>query len=192
MEKCNASEATGAAVVRGSAYTEQATATGFYTATCYDANGNEKWSDSIENLVVNQGKNYLLDQGFATAPTTNNVRMSLKLSAGVPVVGDTYASHASWTEVTSSTIATRSTPAFSAAASGSKTTSTATVFNIIGSSVTVNGCMLVMVPTTLGNLNVTSDTATSNAILYSAGDFSGGAKTVSAGDVLNVTYTASL
>ena len=37
---------------------------GVYVATCYDANGNEKWSDTIENLTTNVGRKNLMDSYF--------------------------------------------------------------------------------------------------------------------------------
>ena len=38
---------------------------GVYVATCYDANGVEKWSDVIENLTTNVGRKSLMDSYFA-------------------------------------------------------------------------------------------------------------------------------
>ena len=32
---------------------------------CRDANGVEKWRDTIDNIVVNAGLNYLLDAGLS-------------------------------------------------------------------------------------------------------------------------------
>lgn len=187
MEKLNAADDMNVAVVRGSGgFSEKTEAHGTYTVTCIGADGQVKWTDVIENTVMTLGKNYLLDQGFA-ASSTNVLRMGLK-GAGAEAVGNTYASHSPWAEITTYT-GSRATPTFSAASSGSKTTSSVAVFNINGTA-TVAGCFMVMAPTatTLGTIG---DTSATGAVLYSAGDFSS-AKSVTSGDTLNVTYTASL
>lgn len=190
MEKCNANEMTGGFVVRGlpGPHAEVANATGVYTATLIGADGQVKWTDTFNNDVTTTGKNYLLNQGFA-ASSTNVMRIGLKGTGTVNAATDTYTTHAGWAEITVYT-GSRATPTFSTASAGSKTTSTAAVFNINGSA-TVAGCFLAMAPTatTLGTIG---DTAATGAVLYSAGNFTGGDKIVSNGDTLNVTYTASL
>jgi hypothetical protein len=191
MEKCNAAEATGVSVVRGSGtFTEQARATGVYTATLVGTDGQVKWTETFDNLVTTQGKNFLLDTAFAGS--ANNVRMSLITSATTPLVTDTYATPTGGTTEAGSGVigTTRPTPSFSAASAGSKATSSAVSFSIVGSA-TISGCMLVMAAT-LGTLATVGNTATSGGVLYSAGTFSGGSKAVTNGDTLNVTYTASL
>jgi hypothetical protein len=50
--------------------------------------------------------------------------------------------------------------------------------------------MLVMAPTAT-TLGTAGDTAATGAVLYSAGDFAA-SKSVTSGDTLNVSYTASL
>ena len=40
---------------------------GTYVATCYDANGVEKWSDTIHNLTTNVGRKNLMDSYFANS-----------------------------------------------------------------------------------------------------------------------------
>ena len=93
---------------------------------------------------------------------------------------DTMGSHAGWSEFTSYSEATRPAPTWSAASSGSKAT-TATSFSINGSG-TVAGAFM----TTGSAKSGTTGT------LYSAGNFTGGSRTVASGDTLNVTYTATL
>jgi hypothetical protein len=187
MERCDATESIGVSVTRGvTGFNEEANATGWYTAQCFGADGQLKWEEEFQNLVVTQGKNYLLDQGFA-ASSTNVLRMGLKL-VGTALAADTYASHSSWAESTVYS-GSRATPAFSAASAGSKTTSSVAVFNINGTA-TITGCFLVMAPTTT-TLGTIGDTSATGAVLYSAGDFSA-SKSVTSGDTLNVTYTAAL
>jgi hypothetical protein len=187
MEKCNALELVDASVVRGSgSFIETANAEGVYTVTCIGADGNIKWSEDIQNTVVTQGKNYLLTL-MTSASSTNVLRMGLK-GTGSAASTDTYTSHAGWSEVTAYT-GSRGTPAWSASSGGSISTSSAVSFSINGTA-TVAGCMLVMAPTAT-TLGTAGDTAATGAVLYSAGDFAA-SKSVTSGDTLNVSYTASL
>lgn len=191
MEKCSAIESTGASLVRGSgSFSENAEAHGIYSVQCIGSNGKVKWTETFDNIVVNQGKNYILDQGFGTSPAGNIVRMGLISSATTPVIGDLYATHAGTTEI-SCYGATRPTPTFNSSSGGSKATTSAVTFNIT-STATVAGCMIVMGPTASATtLSTVSDTSATGGVLYSAGNF-GAAKSVTSGDTLNVSYTASL
>jgi hypothetical protein len=112
------------------------------------------------------------------------------ITSGTPVVGDTYASHAGFTELGSGIIAARGTPSFSASSAGVKSTSSAVSASVIGTG-TVTGVAINLVVGAVGNLGVVADTATSGGILYSAGLF-GSSKSVSSGDTLNVTYSTTL
>lgn len=158
---------------------------GKFTVTCHDKDGNLKWEDTIENLVTTVGKNDALDKYLAGSAYTGTARMGLK-GAGTAVVGDTQASHGAWLEQGLANAPTytgnRPTPSWSAASGGSKVVSAAVSFSITSSG-TVAGCFINM------NGSATKDDTT--GILYSAGDFTGGSKTVANGDVVNVTYTAS-
>lgn len=187
MEKCISSVASDAAIIFGSgAHNESISASGVYTATCIDENGHIKWEEDFHNVVCIQGKNYLLDQSFASS-STNVIRVGLKGTGVEPNTG-TYTTHAAWAEITTYS-GSRGTPAFSAASAGSKSTSSAVSFAINGTA-TVAGCFVVMASTatTLGTIG---DVAATGAVLYSAGDFAS-SKGVSSGDTLNVSYTASL
>jgi hypothetical protein len=77
--------------------------------------------------------------------------------------------------------ATRPTPSWNAA-SGTARSTTATAFNINGTGGTIAGAFLTSNSTKSGT----------TGILYSAGNFTGGDKTVASGDTLNVTYTANI
>jgi hypothetical protein len=94
--------------------------------------------------------------------------------------GDTLASHSGWTESTAYSGGNRITVAWNAASAGSKS-STATTFNI-NASATIAGALL----------TVTQSNSVNTGVLYSAGSFTGGNRTVSSGDSLLVTYTASV
>jgi hypothetical protein len=169
------------AVAGNFAMSEGVEAQGFYTVECIGPDGKPKWSDTIKNVVTTVGKNDLLDKYLAGSAYTAAFYLGLISSVsytGVPVVGDTMASHSTWTESAVYSNATRPAPTFNAASAGSKAT-TATAFNINASD-TIKGCFLTTVSTKSGT----------TGILYSAGLFTGGDKVVANGDTLNVTYTA--
>jgi hypothetical protein len=98
---------------------------GYYTAVCYDSEGNVKWTEPIINLVTTVGKNFTLDTTLGNT-AGGAVVMGLK-GTGTAVVADTQASHATWLEVGLANAPTytgnRPTPSFSAASAGSKATS---------------------------------------------------------------------
>lgn len=181
-EKINAVDQSGAVVERNSDLSEQLSITGSYTVTCYDAAGNLKWADTIKNLVVTVGKNDLLDKYFQGSSYTAAWYLGLVDGATSPTyaAGNTMSSHSGWTENTDYAASTRPAPSWSAASSGSKAT-TATSFSI-NNTATIAGAFMTTDNTKGGT----------SGILYSAGNFTGGDRSVASGDTLNVTYTASV
>jgi len=157
---------------------------GYYTAVCYDANGNVKWEEDIHNVVTTVGKNATLD-GILGNSAQGAVVMGLK-GTGTAVAADTMSSHATWLEVGLANAPTysgnRPAPTFSAASAGSKTTSSAVSFSMTGTG-TVAGCFI--------NIGGSATKDTTTGILFSAGDFSS-SKSVVNGDTIAVTYTATL
>ena len=165
---------------------------GVYVATCYDANGTEKWSDTIENLTTNVGRANLMDSYFGNTGG-GAIVMGLGGANGsatfTPAYADTQASHAGWFEVGGANAptysGTRKTPSFSAATTANPSvlaTSAAVVFSMTSSG-TVYGAFI----------NVGGSTAIDNTTgtLFSIGAFTAGSKTVTSGDTINVTYTLS-
>ena len=165
---------------------------GVYVATCYDANGVEKWSDTIENLTTNVGRKNLMDSYFGNTGG-GAIVMGLGGANGAstftPAYADTQASHAGWFEVGGANAptysGTRKTPSFSAATTANPSvlaTSAAVVFSMTSSG-TVYGAFI----------NVGGSTAIDNTTgtLFSIGAFTAGSKTVTSGDTINVTYTLS-
>jgi len=183
-EKVNMADKYDATVARNGAHNEATSISGYYTVECHDANGNLKWKDDIHNLVTTVGKNKTMDTVLGNT-AGGAVVMGLK-GTGTAAVGDTQASHAGWDEVGGTNAPTytgnRPTPSFSAASSGSKQTSSAVTFSMSGSG-TVAGCFI-----NIGGSATKDDTT---GTLFSAGDFSAGSKSVSSGDTLSVTYTAT-
>lgn len=182
MEKINAETLASSGIGRSADSTEQAFATGTYTVTCVGEDGQVKWEDTIKNLVTTVGKNNLLDNYFNTASFTPAWYLGLVDGASTPSynVADTASSHSGWTESAAYSNSTRPAPSWNSATGGSKST-TATAFNINGTA-TIAGTFLISNSTKSGT----------TGILYSAGSFTGGNKSVSSGDTLNVTYTASV
>lgn len=155
---------------------------GFYTVDCVDAQGNLKWSDTIKNLVVTAGKDFMLTQTFTGAGYTAAWFLALVDGASSPTynAADTMASHVGWSEFATYSNATRPAPSFNAASAGAIAT-TPTSFSINGTG-TVAGAFLT-------TNNVVSGTT---GTLFSAGNFTGGSRSVASGDTLNVTYTLTL
>lgn len=190
-DQLNALAISGASVDKAGAMRESADAHGTYTVECYDKDGNLKWTDTAENVVTTVGKNLALDTFLAgSAYTVTGPFMGLiNGSASSAAATDTMTSHAAWLEVGGANAPTytapRKTVSWSAASGGVKATSAAASFAITSSG-TVGGCFLVY---GTGALSTIDNTA---GVLYSAGAFTGGSKSVANGDTLNVTYTASL
>jgi len=176
-----------ATVTRGAGQTELVGLIGTYTAECYDAQGNLKWSDTIKNLTTNVGRQNLLNSYFANTGG-GAIVMGLK-GTGTASYTDTQASHATWDEVGGTNLptysGTRQTPAFSSATNADPsvlTTSAPVVFSMTGSG-TVAGAFI--------NVGGSATIDNTTGILFSAGDFTAGSKTVTTGDTINVTYTLS-
>jgi hypothetical protein len=183
-EKVQMADSCDASVIRGASHSEATSISGYYVVECFGSDGQLKWKDDIHNLVTTVGKNLTMDTILGNA-AAGAVVMGLK-GAGTPDVADTQASHATWLEVGLANAPTysgnRKTPSFSAASGGSKTTSSAVVFSMTGSG-TVAGCFI-----NIGGSATIDDTT---GTLFSAGDFTAGSKTVTSGDTLNVSYTAT-
>lgn len=181
-EIAKATEVQSASLIAGAGAGETMSINGEYTVECFDAQGNLKWTEHIKNLVVTVGKNDMLNEYFTGSNYSAAWYLGLVDGASSPTynAGDTMGTHAGWSEFTSYSNATRPAPTWNAASSGSKATNP-TSFNINGSG-TVAGAFMT-------NSNTIGGTA---GTLYSAGDFSGGSRTVASGDTLNVSYTATL
>jgi hypothetical protein len=181
-EQINAVDANGVSISQNIGQDEGVQIKGFYNVECVGVDGVVKWTDTIKNLVVTVGKNDLLDKYFAGTTYTAAWYMGLVDGATTPTynAADTLASHTGWTENTGYAGSNRITVGWNAAASGSKS-STTTAFSINASG-TIAGALL----------TATQAKATTTGVLYSAGNFTGGSRTVASSDTLNVTYTASV
>jgi len=183
-EKVQMADSCDASVIRGASHSEATSISGYYVVECFGSDGQLKWKDDIHNLVTTVGKNLTMDTILGNS-AAGAVVMGLK-GVGTAAVGDTQASHVTWLEVGLANAPTysgnRKTPVFSAASGGSKTTSAAVVFSMTGSG-TVAGCFI--------NIGGSATIDNTTGTLFSAGDFTAGSKTVTSGDTLNVSYTAT-
>ena len=195
-EKANFGDTCSASLIKGAEFIENTGMEGRFVAKCYDKDGNLKWEDVIDNLVVAVGKQLMLDTLLTgTTYTTVGPFMGLLNGTTTFTAADTMSSHA-WTECGGTNApaysGNRPTPSFSSATSSgstpsnvtTKATSAAVSFTFTSSG-TVAGCFIVTGTGAVSTKDNTSGT------LYSAGTFTGGSKTVASTDQLNVTYSTT-
>jgi len=159
---------------------------GVFDVTCVKQDGTIRWQDNVVlNGITTQGMNHFLDVALhaATQKTTWYIALINNSPTPTLAVGDTYASHAGWSELTAYSQTNRVTWAVGAASSGSSTNATTSDFSMNATN-TVYGLALVSASTK-------GDTAASGAILFATAAFSGGNQGVSNGDTLKVTYTVT-
>lgn len=167
-------------IIRRALLNEEIDLRGHWEVECRDKDGNLKWRDSIDNIVVNAGLNHLLDVALSGA--TQVTSWFLGLTDGTPTVaaGDTMGSHAGWTEVTAYDEATRvawsdgGVSGQSVSNSGSPAT-----FTINANGTVIGGAFLASNSTKGGTTGT----------LYAAGAFGAGDKTLDDNDTLSVTAT---
>lgn len=171
---------------------------GHYHVVCRDKDGNIKWEEGFPNLVVQIGKQLLMDTLLRTSGTYTTVGPFLGLTKATW----TYAATDTMTtvvttnsgEFTNYTVggsAVRGTAVFAASTSSGSTPSnvttsaaTAITYTITGAGGTIYGCFLV---TGTGAVSTQSSTA---GTLYSVGSFAT-SRTVAAADTIAVTYSAT-
>ena len=198
-ELANFGDSASASVTRGAQHNETLGIQGWYDVKCFDSEGNLKWEDKAPNLVTAVGKQALFDYYFGATGTAGGTASGtnyLGLCGGTATytAADTMASH-TWTEVGLANAPTytgnRQSVNWTAASSTGSTPSNVTsktgaaLTFAMTSSGTVNGCFI----NSGASASATKDTTT--GVLYSAGNFTGGSKTVANGDSLAVTYTTT-
>lgn len=151
-----------------------------------------KWDQLAPNVVTTVGANLALDTilaGSSYSVTGPYMGLIGAVSyTGVPVIADTMASHATWTEAGATNAPTytgpRKTVAWSAAAAKSKSPSSAPVFAITGTG-TAKGVFL------LYGTGAVSTIDNTGGVLYSAGLFTGGDQGVVNTNTLTITYAGT-
>jgi hypothetical protein len=186
IETSKSSETVSGAVARKTGFVEGMSAGGVFTITCYSSDGQEKWVDIAQNLVVNTGlqdmnNKYFSGSGYTAAwyiGLVNNTSASTTFSGG-----DTLASHAGWDE-NSSYSGNRKAATFGAA-------TLADPSNINNASSTASFTMTANA--TISGAFLTNVATGTSGLLFSVSDFqTPGDRTVVSGDVLNVTYSFNL
>ena len=199
IEKTNLGDSAVASVGKSSTHDESFGIQGVYHAVCRDKDGNIKWEDDAPNLVMAVGKQALFDYYFGATGTGGGTAaganyMGLCGGTATYTAADTMASH-TWTEVGLANApaysGNRQSPTWSAATSSGTTPSNVTtkaasaVTFTFTSGGTVNGCFI------NGGASASATKDTTTGILYSAGNFTGGSKTVASTDTLSVTYSTT-
>jgi hypothetical protein len=191
MEFSSAKDQVSATLVTKPGLSDTVGAGGVYTVTCIGPDGVEKWSDTFHNLVMNGGLANMNGVYFASGAQSTTWYLGLVTGPGSGTTysaTDTLASHGStgaggWTENTDYTPSGRKAVTFGSATSANPSvisnSASPTSFSMNGTA-TIAGAFL---------CNVSTGTS---GVLFSAGDFTGGDKSVASGDTLNVTYTFSL
>lgn len=161
---------------------------GEFHFTCYDKDGNLKWSDVAKNLVVTAGLQDMNNKYFKGSGYTAAWYIGLVSDTDFSGynTADTLASHAGWTETTAYDGSNRATATFGTPTSASPSvisnSASQAQFSINGT-VTVKGAFL----------TTTQDKSTNTGLLFSVSSFqSPGDRSVVSGDTLNVTYQFTL
>lgn len=154
---------------------------GSFKVTCHALDGSIRWEVESPNLVVNQGKNDLLNQYFRGSAYNGLFYVGLKASPlGGITAADTMSSKG-WTEISSQySNATRPQYVVVAPTSQSVTNAAAPAVFTFTSSANISGCFI----TTSNTKGGTTGT------LFSVVDFAG-VRAVLNTDTLTATYTVS-
>lgn len=187
MDKMAISQQAGCSVSRNRRTEDQLTPRGRFVVEHW-RNGQKIGQYEFPNGITNEGKNKLLDVMFHAATAITTWYVSLIDNSGYTALaaGDTYASHAGWTEFTNYSQAARPQWTVGAASGQQATNASPDVFDIGGSG-TVKGLAIYgggSAPSTKG------DTA-GGGTLWATALFASGDVAVSLGDQLKVTYTVS-
>lgn len=188
-ETSKAQDVVSASLTANKGATERVGAGGVFTVTCVGADGVEKWSDTFHNLVVNQGLQDMNSKYFQGAGYTAGWYLGLVEGPGsgtTYAAGNTLASHSGWTELVPGTAYTGNRKAVTF---GTATTADPSVIDNSGSP---SSFAMLVNSTVVAGAFLCSVASGTSGVLFSAGDFTGGDKTVDSGDTLNVTYSFSL
>lgn len=152
-----------------------------FKVECYGPDGQLKWVDYIDNLVVNEGINDALDKYFRGSSYTAAHYIGITGGSPTFAAADTMSSHSGWTEVTAYSQSTRPQAVWGSVSSQQISNSGSPAQFSVTSSVTIGGAFI--------TTNSTKDGT--SGVLYGGGAFSGGNKALGNGDTLSVTVTAS-
>lgn len=153
-----------------------------YEVVCRDKDGNIKWTDNFENLVVDDGLDDSLDKHLKGSSYTAAWYMGLTDGTPSFAAADDMTTHAGWVEVTAYDEAVRQTVTFGTVSGQSVDNSASPcVFTIDTNNTTIGGAFIVNNSTKGGT----------SGILYGGGAFTAGDKTLDDNDTLTVTVTCT-
>jgi hypothetical protein len=147
---------------------------GFVIAELYGADGQLKWRDAGENLIVDQGIEFIMDTALSAGTQDSTYFIGLK-DTGTVAAGDTAASHAGWSEITA--IYTGNRPAWTEAGVSSK---------VITNSASPASFSITGTDDVYGAFLATDNTGTAGSLI-GAKDFAAAVSVIN-GDTLNITY----
>jgi hypothetical protein len=153
---------------------------GHWEIECRGPDGLLKWTDEIENIVVNEGLDHVLDVVLHAGTQITTWYVGITDASPTVIGGNTMSSHAGWTENVNYDEAAR--PTFVEGSVSSQSVSNSSnkaQFTINASAQTIGGAFLT------SNATKSGTTGT----LYAAGAFTGGNKSAGVGDVISVTAT---
>jgi hypothetical protein len=186
--KAKTADAVTGSVFKNDFHKEGARGGGVFHFTCYDKDGNVKWTDTAKNIVVNTGLQDMNTKYFKGVSYTAAWYIGLVNDSGFSAyaAGDTLASHAGWTETTDYSGGDRPQAVFGTATTADPSvidnSGNQATFNMTGT-VTVRGAFLTDIEDNTDNVG----------LLFSVADFeSPGNRSVVNGDTLNVKYEFSL
>jgi len=155
-----------------------------YVCEARNPQGELLWVDEFDNIVVTAGLNDSLDKHFKGSNYTAAWYVGLLSTTPTVDPTDTMASHAGWTEVVAYDEAVRQTLTLGAVAAGSvSNTAAKAVFTISTNGTDMGGAFV-----SNGSAKAT-DSGYNTGVLYGAGAFTAGNKSLDDGDTLTVTIT---
>ena len=173
------SDSSGAGLAANNAVMDDFNPCGVFKIVCRASDGSIRWEEESPNLVVNEGKNDLLNKYFR-ANTTTALFIGLKGTGTILATNTMATGSRAWSEITGYSNAVR--PTYTVVAPTAQQVTNAAspaVFNINATN-TVVGCFLSTDSTKNGT----------GGVLFSAVDFTA-SRNVLSGDTLTVAYVVS-
>ena len=149
-----------------------------YKVECFRPDGSVRWTEEIQNLVVDVGLDDVLDKYFKGSAYTASFFVGLTDGTPTVAAGDTMASHVGWVEVQNYTEGTREALTLGTVSGKSVDNSASKASFSVNATVTIGGAFI--------TTNSTKGGAT--GILYGAVAFAADRSALS-GDTINVTAT---
>lgn len=177
-------DAYGCCCRRRSRFEHQAAASGDYVVVARGTDGSVKWTETIHNLITDEGLRRYLSTvlGGASGDAKVNTWYLGLIGANPNISGaNTMASHSGWSEVTAYSETARRTWTPAAATASITNAASPAVFTCSANGTVIAGAFLASDPAKGGTAGY----------LFAAGQFSGGAKTLDSGETLTVTATYS-